>query len=159
VVRRAPGFDPARAAWPTFIDMIIRHAADAVAARLVCGQRHNAGFLDDLTTRCHGVRVRSTEVVSEGEGLGALWSGAGDPFAEVDRRIDIERFVERLPGALRRLCRLLQSEQPADAQRLSGLSRSEFYRHLDELAMRLRAFGLAEGTSWEKSDLQAVHKQ
>jgi RNA polymerase sigma-70 factor (ECF subfamily) len=144
VVRRAPRFDPARAAWPTFIDMIIRHAADELAARLVCGQRHNAGFLDDLTTRCHGVRVRLTEVVSESEGFGALWSGAGDSFTEVDRRIDIERFVERLPDSLRRLCRLLQTELPADAQRLSGLSRSEFYRQLDELAMRLRAHGLAE---------------
>jgi RNA polymerase sigma-70 factor (ECF subfamily) len=60
----------------------------------------------------------------------------------VDRRIDIERFVERLPDSLRRLCRLLQTEQPADAQRLSGLSRSEFYRQIDELAMRLRAHGL-----------------
>jgi DNA-directed RNA polymerase specialized sigma24 family protein len=159
VVRRAPRFDPARAAWPTFIDMIIRHAADELAARLVCGQRHNAGFLDDLTTRRHGVRVPLTEVVTEGEGASALWSGAGDSFTEVDRRIDIERFVERLPDGLRRLCRLLQTELPADAQRLSGLSRSEFYRQLDELAMRLRAFGLAEGTPWEKSDPGAVHKQ
>lgn len=141
VVRRAPRFDPTRAACATFIDMIIRHAADELAERLACGQRHNAGFLDDLTTRRHGVRVRLTEVVSEGEGLGALWSGAGDSFTEVDRRIDIERFVERLPDSLRRLCRLLQTEQPADAQRLSGLSRSEFYRQIDELAMRLRAHG------------------
>lgn len=157
VVRRAPRFDPARAAWPTFIDMIIRHAADELAARVAADKRHNAGFLDDLTTRRHGVRVPLTAVVSESEGAGALWSGAGDAFAEVDRRIDIERFVERLPAGLRRLCRLLQTEQPADAQRLSGLSRSAFYRQLDELAMRLRAFGLAEGTPWEKSGLGAVH--
>jgi hypothetical protein len=84
---------------------------------------------------------------------------SSDPFADVDRRIDIERFVERLPDGLRRLCRLLQTEQPADAQRLSGLSKSEFYRQLDDLAMRLRAVGLGEGTPWEKSDPRPVHKQ
>lgn len=159
VVRRCQGFDPTRAAWATFIDMVVRHAADELAERLAYGQRINAGFLDDLTTWRNRRRVRLTEVLSEGDGLGALWSGLGDPFADVDRRIDIERFVERLPDGLRRLCRLLQTEQPADAQRLSGLCKSEFYRQLDELAMRLRAVGLAEGTPWEKSAPRPVHKQ
>ena len=159
LVRRADAFDPSRAAWATFIDMIIRHAADGLAARLAYGKRLNAGFVDDLTTRRNGTRVRLTEVLTDGDGMGALWSGVGDPFAEVDRRIDIERFVQSLPDGLRRLCRLLQTEQPADALRLSGLSKSEFYRQLDELAMRLRAIGLAEGTPWEKSEPRPVHKQ
>lgn len=159
LVRRARAFDPSRAAWATFIDMIIRHAADGLAERLAYQKRLNAGFLEDLTTRRNGIRVRLTEVLTDGDGLSALWSGAGDPFAEVDRRIDIERFVQRLPDGLRRLCRLLQTEQPADALRLSGLSKSEFYRQLDELAMRLRSLGLAERTPWEKSGPRPVHKQ
>ena len=143
VIRRSQGFDPTRAAWATFIDVVIRHAADELAGRLAYQRRINAGFLDDLTTWRNQRRDRLTEVLTEGEGVGALWwSGFSDPFAEVDRRIDIERFVERLPDGLRRLCRLLQTEQPADAQRLSGLSKSEFYRQLDDLAMRLRAAGL-----------------
>ena len=84
-------------------------------------------------------------MLSEVDGLGALWSGHHDPYGEIEQRIDVERFVDSLPDSLKRLCRLLQDEPPAEAQRLSGLSKSDFYRQLDELAMRLQAVGLGRG--------------
>lgn len=142
VLRRSGYFDPARAAWATFADMIIRHAANDVADRIVGSQRNDGGFLNDITVPRRGVRVRLTDVLAEADGLSAAWSGADDPFVNTELRIDLERFIAGLPDALRCLCRLLQSEMPADAQRLSGLSKSEFYRQLEELGMRLRAAGL-----------------
>ena len=142
VLRRFGYFDPARAAWSTFAGMIIRHAADELADRISGAQRIDGGFLDDVTVQVRGTRVRLTEVLAESDGLSAAWSGVFDPFADLEKRIDLERFIEGLPDGLRCLCRLLQTEMPADAQRLSGLSKSEFYRQIEELGMRLRTAGL-----------------
>src|SRR6266511_1201926 len=145
VLRRAVVFDRERAAWTTFVTMIIRHAAADLADRFACLQRQAGGSLEDWVRTRDGARVRRGDVLSEANGLGALWSGHRDPYAEIEQRIDVQRFVDSLPDSLKRLCRLLQDEPPAEAQRLSGLSKSDFYRQLDELAMRLRAVGLGEG--------------
>lgn len=142
VLRRFGYFDPARAAWTTFTHMVIRHAAAGLADRIADAQRVDGGFLDDLTVQRRGASVRLTDVLAASDGLSAAWSGVHDPIADIEKRLDLERFIEDLPDGLRCLCRLLQTEMPADAQRLSGLSKSEFYRQVEELGMRLRAVGL-----------------
>lgn len=148
VLRRAGGYDTGRAAWTTFADMIVRHAAEDLATRLKAAARRDGGFLDDLSVEQRdGSRVPLVELLEETEGLSGLWSGALDPVADIERRVDLERFVEGLPGNLKRLCRLLQAESMADALRLSGWSPAMFYRQINELRMRLVARDLGRGTS------------
>jgi RNA polymerase sigma-70 factor (ECF subfamily) len=142
VLRRGVRFDPARAAWVTFVEMISRHAAADLATRLVQARRTHGGSIDAPVVMPDGSRLSLTEVLSEEDGLAALWNGPVDPFLDVERRIDLERFINALPDHLRRLCRLLQTETPAVAQRLSGASTAAFYRDLQDLRMRLRAVGL-----------------
>ena len=142
ILRRRIRYDPARAAWVTFVEMISRHAADDLANGLVQARRTDGGSIDAPVVMPDGSRLSLTEILSEEQGLAAFWSGPVDPFRAVDQRIDLERFINALPDHLRRLCRLLQTETPAVAQRLSGASTAAFYRDLQDLRMRLRAVGL-----------------
>ena len=133
--RRAPRFD-GRIGWPAFAGMVVRHAAHDLADRLVRQHGHRGGSIDD------GVlagAVSRHEALAEETGLGAWWSGHADPVAACELRIDLGRFLAGLPDHLRRLCLLLTDDDPGPR---SGLSRSQFFRQVHEIRMRLRAFGL-----------------
>ncbi|MBF0354930.1 MAG: sigma-70 family RNA polymerase sigma factor [Alphaproteobacteria bacterium] len=130
LVRRAPRFD-GQAPWPAFARMVIRHAGQDTADRWVRHQRRLGGSLEDI------------EQCSEGDGLSAWWAGGVSGASAIHLRLDLQRFLESLPAGLRRLCHLLADEDRADALAGSGFSRSEFFRQLLELRMRLRAFGIA----------------
>ncbi|MBX6323380.1 MAG: sigma-70 family RNA polymerase sigma factor [Rhodospirillaceae bacterium] len=136
VLRRAPRFDPERASWVTFVEIVVRHAAADIAGRIVVARAVHGGSLDEV--REDGLATEP----AEGEGLDGIWRGAPDRFLDVERRLDVERFIAGLPDDLRRLCRLMQTESAGEAQRLSGLSPAEFYRQLQDLRMRLRSVGL-----------------
>jgi RNA polymerase sigma-70 factor (ECF subfamily) len=142
VLVRSARFDARRAAWITFVDLVVRHEAHALASRLRQACRLHNRSIEDPVPLSEGRKARLAEVMPDTEGIAALWSPPFDPFAAAELRIDIERFVADLPDRLRRLCRLLQTEDIADALRLSGLSTAQFYRELRELRMRLRALGL-----------------
>jgi DNA-directed RNA polymerase specialized sigma24 family protein len=146
VFRRAGFYDPGRAALSTFIELVTRHAADMVASRRVTDRQVVRRSIDDPIVCGDGSRAPLGNLLPEERGLGAFWAGCPDPFMAVEERIDLERFVQRLPDDLRRLCRLLQTETPTVAQRHSGLSPALFYRQLQELRMRLRAIGLGPET-------------
>src|SRR5512132_4114489 len=57
VLRRVV-FDRERAAWTTFVTMIIRHAADDLADRFACLQWQAGGSLEDWVRTPDGARVR-----------------------------------------------------------------------------------------------------
>ena len=133
-LRRIGRFDPWRATWSTFVDLLVEHAAWDYTKERLPHRRHAGGSLDDPAR------------------LGATPSpGLEEPdptFTQAERALDVERAIEALPEHLRRLCRLLQLEPPSVAQRRSGLSQAEFYRQITEIRMRFRAFGLYQwGTS------------
>lgn len=146
LVRRAGLFD-GRAGWATFADLVSRHASHDLAGRVIRDRRRHGGSLDDLIRVGHALLPRHA-VLADADGLGAWWNGGADAFAATEQRLDVERFLAGLPARLRRLCRLLACEEVADAQRLSGLSRSRFFRDITDLRMRLRAAGLG-GTPWD----------
>jgi DNA-directed RNA polymerase specialized sigma24 family protein len=125
---RVAQFDPVRASWSTFIDLLVRHAAWDHAKQCLQSRRFTVTSLED---RGHSI------LHDEGEHQ--------DPFAVVRASVDVERMIESLPDHLRRLCRLLQLESSSVAQRLSGLSPAEFYRHVQDLRMRFRSLGLQPG--------------
>ena len=63
LVRRAPRFD-GQAGWPTFARLVIRHAGQDVADRLIRDRRRHGGSIDD------------NEQTSEDDGLAAWWQAA-----------------------------------------------------------------------------------
>ncbi|MBI5121306.1 MAG: sigma-70 family RNA polymerase sigma factor [Rhodospirillales bacterium] len=128
LVRRAPRFD-GQAPWSAFASLVIRHAGQDAADRWVRHRLRHGGSLGDI------------EPASE-DGLSAWWAGGVAGPGAIHLRLDIQRFLESLPEGLRRLCHLLADEDRAEALAGSGLSRSEFFRQLHELRMRLRAFGI-----------------
>ena len=128
LVRRAPRFD-GQASWTTFAQMVVRHAGQDVADRWHRHHRRHGGSLDD------------SERANE-EGLAAWWAGGFVSSGAIHLRLDIQRFLENLPDGLRLLCQLLANEERSEALAKSGFSRSEFFRKLHELRMRLRAFGI-----------------
>lgn len=134
-------FDPRRASWPTFVDVVVLHAAWDVTERAIQLKHKVAGSLDDESFRGLGLGPQNEESVPIAS---AAVSGpaSGEECEAVEMSVDVARAIEEMPDHLRRLCRLLQLEQPADAQRLSGLSHAEFYRQVHELRMRLRSLGL-----------------
>jgi DNA-directed RNA polymerase specialized sigma24 family protein len=125
---RVAQFDPVRASWSTFIDLLVRHAAWDYARQCLQSRRFTVTLLDD-----HG------DVLLHDVGE------YQDAFAVVRASVDVERAIESLPDHLRRLCRLLQLENSSVAQRLSGLSPAEFYRQVQDLRMRFRSLGLQPG--------------
>jgi len=146
VVRRAHAYASERAAWSTFVELVVRHAAGDIASRLIQERTIVRGSIDEPVAGADGAPVSRGELFSSDAGMGAFWAGPPDPFVTVENRIDLERFVQSLPESLRRLCDLLQAETPTVAQRLSGLSPAEFYREIADLRMRLRTIGLRQGT-------------
>ena len=129
LVRRAPRFD-GQAGWPTFTRLVIRHAGQDVADRLVRDRRRHGGSIDD------------NEQTSEDDGLAAWWAGGVTGAGAIHLRLDLQRFLDGLPHRLQHLCRLLTEEDRATALVESGFSRSEFFRQIHELRMRLRVHGL-----------------
>ena len=129
LVRRAPRFGQ-QASWSTFANLVVRHAGQEVADQLVRDYRRHGGSIDEI------------EDVAETDGLTAWWGTGTSGVSAMHLRLDIERFLEGLPENLQRLCHLLAEEDRSTAQTLSGFSRSEFFRQIHELRMRLRAQGI-----------------
>jgi hypothetical protein len=89
-----------RAAWTTFVTMIIRHAADDLADRFACLQRQAGGSLEDWVRTRDGARVRHREVVPEADGrLRCRMLGL---FADLDGRDgpDRARIASETRGGL-----------------------------------------------------------
>lgn len=146
VVRRARAYSARRAAWSTFVELVVRNAAAELASRLIEERRVVSRSIDEPIAQTAGVALTHGNILPTDAGMAAFWGGVPDPFVAAENRIDIERFVQGLPSALQRICRLLQTETPTVAQQRSGLSPAEFYREVHELRMRLRAIGLGWGT-------------
>jgi DNA-directed RNA polymerase specialized sigma24 family protein len=128
-------FNPDRASWSTFVDLLVEHAAWDYTRQRLRHRRHSGSSLDDPG-------------VSDAIMNWAVTDGPPPEFARTERALDLERAIEELPKHLRRLCQLLEHEPSSIAQRRSGLSQAEFYRQIAEIRMRFRAFGLFQwGTS------------
>lgn len=127
---RSRHFDPAKAAWPTFIDLVARHAlADRIQAERRAGPA--ALNLADLPP----------DIVLQSVTLPA----SGDAATAAHRCIALRAAQQVLPNDPRETLSLLVLTEGdnAGACRASGRSSSAFYRDLAELRLWLRAIGLA----------------
>ena len=127
---RSRHFDPAKAAWPTFIDLVARHAlADRIQAERRAGPASLS--LDGLPP----------DVVLQSATLPA----SGDTATAAHRCIALRAAQQLLPDDPRETLGLLVLAEGdnAAACRASGRSSSAFYRDIAELRLWLRASGLA----------------
>jgi DNA-directed RNA polymerase specialized sigma24 family protein len=141
---RIAQFDPRRASWSTFVNLVVRHAAWDLAARFREQRAIATSSLDGDHPACADGGSDQHELVADPQSVG---DDSSNPFIAVELGVDVERAVESLPDPLRRLCRLLQLEPPSVAQRLSGLSPADFYRQVHEVRMRFRSLGLRPGST------------
>lgn len=115
VVQKAPGYDPRRGAWTTFVCLVLRHAAQELGDRMA--RDYGRAFVP--------LETAETAVTS-------------DPFHAVDLRMDLERFAASLPDDLLRVWCLRTTAPPVSAMKGSGRSRAGFHRALRELRMQAR---------------------
>lgn len=131
----APKFEPRRGSWPAFINVYVKAAAWDLAGRRFRQRRLAARSLD-------GDRFTDPESSSWQPDLIEADDGHDDRFDLINQAIDVERAMDTLPDRFRELCRLLQYESATAAQCKMGLCGAEYYRKRQEIAMRLRAFGV-----------------
>ena len=115
LLARSPRFDPRRATYPTFADRVIRHR---IATLIKAG-----------VGPARVVEASPLAESVEGEaGTEALWPASMLPAEDrAALRVDLERFVQRLPIRLRRCCAWLATENRRAAAAALGLHRSALY--------------------------------
>lgn len=125
---RRSDFDPERAGWSTFVDLVVGNMASAIAGRIVT------------------VRSREQPLSSEHDpGVEELADfHAHSSEASVVLGLSLEQFISSLPTGHAFVTRLMIEEDGdvTEALRRSGLSSSEFFRRLREVRMRLRCIDL-----------------
>jgi RNA polymerase sigma-70 factor (ECF subfamily) len=114
-------FDPARAAYPTFADRVIRHR---VATLIQAGLRMRR--IED-----HGSRAVTSEPKLEIQAEGSVGACCSEDWCSLC--LDLERFVGQLPARLRRCCEWLLAENRRAAAAALGLHRSSLYEAAHDL--------------------------
>ncbi len=132
IVERAPQYDATQSAWTTFVGLLARHV---VADRTLAESSERRTVLVPIDLEAWDKCAKLSSITQPEDGDGAL---------ETAQRVDLEGLVDDLPSVARQtLLLLMQTDgEIATAQRLSGRSRSAFYRSVDELHLWLRAAGL-----------------
>jgi DNA-directed RNA polymerase specialized sigma24 family protein len=138
---RLPGFNRAQGELGAFALTCFRHHAALLAHRT---HRHRAlhhpASLDDPLPG--GTTVGA--VLSEADSYGAWMGQQTDAFADVNRRLDLERVAGVLTEEDAPLCAAL-ARGVADPARHAGLSRTTAFRRLREIRLRLCAAGATPG--------------
>ena len=136
LIERRRYFDPRRGPWTAFVLMIARQGAQQIADRLAAEGRMFDSDHDDCLFEPEDEDASFFETPPD---LSCL--------TETDHLfcLNLDRAIGRLPAELRlvALHALEADGDPAEAQRASGLSTSEFYRRLRELRLRLILLSLA----------------
>jgi RNA polymerase sigma-70 factor (ECF subfamily) len=143
LIARLPAFDPQRGSLGAFANIVLGNHATRIAGRV---KRERALFgaapvsLDEELAESGGSSRR--ELIAEDEGLSAYFGQSVDAFAEVERRLDVERTLGVLDRRDGTLCAAL-SHTSVDRLVAQGRgSRSGLYRRVNELRHILTANGL-----------------
>ncbi len=139
MLEQASHFDPARGAQSTFTRMLADNRGYELVDGLIKGRSReyvanesesaNANYFDDAR--------------ADNPDFDSLWQQDEDLFSQSDALHDLEAAVKLLTEDQQQLFTLIcESPSLAVAHKKSNLSSSTFYRHVDDLKMHLRMFGL-----------------
>ena len=150
LIARLPAYDPDRASLGAFAGIVLRNQASRIAGK-VKKSREVQGVvpvsLDEPVPGSDG--LTRGDLVAEEDGLPALLGQPVDAFAEIERRLDVERAMGRLGRADGRLCAEL-SRATADRLAATGRgARTSLYRRVKDLRLALTAMGLQP--AWDVS--------
>ncbi|MDP8931254.1 MAG: hypothetical protein M3O70_22460 [Actinomycetota bacterium] len=130
LIARDPRFDPARAAYPTFADRVIRHRVSTlIQAGLRMRRIEDQGPRSVALGPCPEAEVEASAGTSCTEDQCSLC-------------LDLERFVGQLPMRLRRCCDWLVAENRLAAAAALGLHRSSLYDAAQDLRQHAIEAGL-----------------
>lgn len=143
LIARLPAYDPDRGSIGAFAGVVLRNQTTRIAAKVNRQRRLHGAVpvsLDEPVPDSDG--LTRGDLVAEEDGLTALLGQPVDAFAEIDRRLDVERALGGLGRADGRLCAEL-SRATADRLAASGRgARSSLYRRVKDLRLALTAMGL-----------------
>lgn len=144
LLRRLPGFDPARATFRTFVARIVRHRAArfvAVACSTKEGGRRNAVSLHDEIDDGAGETVERWATLDEETGRRRC-GGSGDDDATRDLRFDLDEALSDLPREEREICAWLLQHSVTETARGTGMPRGTLWDAMQPIRTRFAAAGL-----------------
>jgi RNA polymerase sigma-70 factor (ECF subfamily) len=143
LLKRLPGFDPARAALNTFVTVVIRAHAKKILEQRSCKMRDCGREAFSLNEDTHDGRERWVErgdFVSREEDDRRL--GARSERDRRDMVLDVNAVLSRLPEDVRKLCELVKTVTVSEAARRLGMPESTASKRLRDLRERFRKAGL-----------------
>jgi len=143
VIARLPAFDPKRGSLGAFAGIVMANRAARVAhkvkrERRLCGVAPTS--LDEPVPDGDG--AARGDLVAEGDGLSAYFGQPVDAFAEVERRLDVERGLGALDPDDARLSAALSQSNIDELVDRDHAARSSLYRRVKNIRLALLAAGL-----------------
>ena len=143
VIARLPAFDPKRGSLGAFAGIVMANRAARVAHKVKRARRLYGAVptsLDETLPDSDG--ATRGDLFSEGEGLSAYFGQPVDAFAEVERRLDVERGLGTLDPDDARLSAALSQSNIDELVDRGHAARSSLYRRVKNIRLALLAAGL-----------------
>ena len=143
LLRRSERYDDRRSSFPTFADRVVRSQSASLASTTEARshERESLSLDDILPSSTDDGDGTLHDLISVDETTSSMHDKSPNDLA--DLRVDLARFFESLPPALRRCLGWLVAGGVEAAIR-DGLHRSSFYEARGRLRARAMAYGLAE---------------
>lgn len=143
LIARLPAFDPKRGSLGAFAGIVMANRATRLAHKVKQERRLYGAVptsLDETLPESDG--ATRGDLVSEEDGLSAYFGQPVDAFAEVERRLDVERGLGALDPDDARLSAALSQSNVDELVDRGYAARSSLYRRVKNIRLVLLAAGL-----------------
>jgi RNA polymerase sigma-70 factor (ECF subfamily) len=143
VIGRLPAFDPNRGSLGAFAGIVMANRAARLAHKVKRERRLYGAVPTSLDeTLPKGDGATRGDLVSDEDGLSAYFGQPVDAFAEVERRLDVERGLGALDPNDARLSAALSQSNIDELVDRGHATRSSLYRRVKNIRLALLAAGL-----------------
>lgn len=140
---RLPAFDPERGTLGAFAGFIMANRATRIANRVKREHRlYGAVPMSLDATLPNSDGATRGELVAEFDALAAYFGQPVDAFAEVERRLDVERGLGLLDSDDGKLCAALSQTTVHRLVSSGRAARSSLYRRVKDIRLALAAVGV-----------------
>lgn len=143
LIARLPAFDPKRGSLGAFAGIVMANRAARLAHKVKRERRLYGAVPTSLDeTLPEGDGATRGDLVSEEDGLSAYFGQRVDAFADVERRLDVERGLGALDPDDARLSAALSQSNIDELVDRGHAARSSLYRRVKNIRLALLAAGL-----------------
>ncbi|MFN3351246.1 hypothetical protein [Pseudorhodoplanes sp.] len=143
LIARLPAFDRQRGSLGAFAGVVMANRATRLAHKVKRERRLYGAVPTSLDeTLPEGDGTTRGDFVSEEDGLSAYFGQPADGFAEVERRLDVERGLGALDPDDAQLSAALSQSNIDELVRCGHAARSSLYRRVKNIRLALLAAGL-----------------